>query len=79
MGRLIRSLCLYARLFCERLQYEIFCNLLNKTYYHRQRRGGIPLRFLIKSHGIFFEAGWFSYLAQGGFLFRMPIWTDDNF
>ena len=32
MGRLIRSLCLYARLFCERLQYEIFCNLLNKTY-----------------------------------------------
>ena len=36
-------------------------------------------RIIGKSHGIFFEAGWFSYLAQGGFLFRMPIWTDDNF
>ena len=78
MGRLIRSLCLYARLFCERLQYEIFCNLLKKRIY-RTRRGGILLRFLSKSHGIFFETGWFSYLAQGGFLFRMPIWTDDNF
>ena len=36
-------------------------------------------RIIGKPHGIFFEAGWFSYLAQGGFLFRMPIWTDDNF
>ena len=36
-------------------------------------------RIIGKSHGIFFEAGWFSYLAQGVFLFRMPIWTDDNF